>query len=58
MSIINKLPQIHCITTFSKPSYSLEELQEQFHLFTSVIQSEFVAYNEESFEFLEVEYDE
>lgn len=45
-------------TPFSKLSYTVEELQEQFHTFTSVIESEFVAYNEETFEFLEVTYDE
>ncbi len=50
--------QTQSVSSIGNLAYSLEELQEQFFNFTSVIESVFVMYDEETLDFVEVVYDE
>lgn len=46
------------VSSFNKPAYSLEDLALQFFIFTSVIESQFVLFDEVTLEVLELTFDE
>lgn len=50
--------QTQCVSSIGNLAYSIEEIREQFFKFTSVIESVFVVYDEETLDFVGVVYDE